>query len=135
MEFNNHVSMLRIRSEHAIGYLKGRFQSMKNLRINIRDEATHKIATYWILGCIAVHSFAMQQEEKEKDTDESDCAYWDFIQEGLSEDDEAMRMQAPEPPVVGDDGGLPAGKGVARNSQTALIRCKGARSSKTAEAT
>ncbi len=48
-------------------------------------------------GCIAVHSFAMQQEEKEKDTDESDCAYWDFIQEGLSEDDEAMRMQAPEP--------------------------------------
>src|ERR1700761_7411388 len=33
-EFNNHVSMLRIRSEHAIGFLKGRFHSLKHLRVN-----------------------------------------------------------------------------------------------------
>ncbi|KIK98764.1 hypothetical protein PAXRUDRAFT_133497, partial [Paxillus rubicundulus Ve08.2h10] len=31
MEFNNHVSMLHICSEHAIGFLKGRFQSLKGL--------------------------------------------------------------------------------------------------------
>ena len=32
--FNNHVSMGRIRSEHAIGYLKGQFQSLKGVTIS-----------------------------------------------------------------------------------------------------
>lgn len=79
--------MLRIRSEHAIGFLKGRFQSLKNLRVNIRDEKTHKFATYWVVACIAVHNFAMQCEEDEKETDESEDNFnmWDFIQAGLSE--------------------------------------------------
>lgn len=31
MEFNNHVSMLQIHSEHAIGFLKGQFHSLKGL--------------------------------------------------------------------------------------------------------
>jgi hypothetical protein len=54
--------MVRIRSEHAIGFLKGRFQSLKNLRVSIKDEKTHKFATYWIAACIGVHAFAMQRE-------------------------------------------------------------------------
>ena len=33
--FNNQVSMVRIRSEHAIGYLKGQFQSLKGSRVKI----------------------------------------------------------------------------------------------------
>lgn len=44
--FNNHVSMVHIRSEHAIGYLKGRFHSLKGIRVKIHDKATHRIATY-----------------------------------------------------------------------------------------
>ncbi|KDR66667.1 hypothetical protein GALMADRAFT_45593, partial [Galerina marginata CBS 339.88] len=52
---DNHVSIVRIRSEHAIGFLKERFQSLKGLRINIRDEANHKFATYWIVSCIGLH--------------------------------------------------------------------------------
>ncbi|KAI5895907.1 uncharacterized protein SCHCODRAFT_01092035 [Schizophyllum commune H4-8] len=54
--FNNQVSILRIRSEHAISYLKGRFQSLKNLRVDIRDARTHKLATYWIVSCIGIQS-------------------------------------------------------------------------------
>ncbi|KAI0045772.1 hypothetical protein FA95DRAFT_1455900, partial [Auriscalpium vulgare] len=60
--FNNHVSMVRIRSEHAIGYLKGRFHSLKGLRVSIRDSRSHKYATYWVAACIGVHAFAMQCE-------------------------------------------------------------------------
>ncbi len=66
--YNNHVSMVRIRSEHAIGFLKGRFQSLKGLRVNIKDEASHKFATYWVVACIGLHSFAMRCEADERAT-------------------------------------------------------------------
>jgi hypothetical protein len=59
-EFNKHVSRVRIRSEHAIGFLKGRFHSLKNLHLKIRDKKSHILATFWVAACIAVHSFAMQ---------------------------------------------------------------------------
>ena len=74
--------MVRIRSEHAIGFLKGRFSSLKHLRINIVDEASHAYATYWIAACICLHNFAMECEE---DSDNADTAWQDpFIDEGLS---------------------------------------------------
>ncbi|GLB34545.1 putative DDE superfamily endonuclease [Lyophyllum shimeji] len=81
--FNNHLSIIRIRSEHAIGFLKGRFQSLKGLRINIKNEATHKFATYWVVSCIGLHGFAMICEAEERggsSTEETDP----FIMEGLS---------------------------------------------------
>ena len=81
-EFNNHLSMVRIRSEHAIGFLKGRFHSLKHLRLRISDERSHKFATYWIAACIGIHAFAMQceAEEREEGSDFEDP----FIAEGLS---------------------------------------------------
>jgi hypothetical protein len=84
MEFNNHVSMLRIRSEHAIGFLKGRFHSLKGLRVRILDERSHKFATYWVAACIGLHAFAMQCEDEE-DSQSDDLEEMDaFIAEGLS---------------------------------------------------
>ena len=50
--------MLRIHSEHAIGFLKGRFQSLQDLHVLIQDEKTHKSAVYWVVACISIHSFA-----------------------------------------------------------------------------
>lgn len=77
--------MVRIRSEHTIGFLKGQSHSLKGVRINIVDEQTHKLATYWIVSCIAVHSFAMQCEEEERAEDGSDydptCDL--FVAEGM----------------------------------------------------
>jgi hypothetical protein len=57
--------MLHIRSEHAIGFLKGRFQSLKGLCVYIKNEKAHKIASYWVVACIGIHSFAMLCEEEE----------------------------------------------------------------------
>ena len=98
--FNNHVSILRIRSEHAIGYLKGRFQSLKNLRVHIKDRSSHVLATYWVAACIGIHSFAMQHEadERREDGRASDDEYQDpFINEGLSTASSGSERGEPAP--------------------------------------
>jgi hypothetical protein len=89
--FNNHVSILRIRSEHAIGFLKGRFHSLKHLRINIKDEKTHKFATYWVTACIGLHAFAMRCEAEENGSDQNfdELMRDPFIDEGLSSDSDS----------------------------------------------
>ena len=78
--------MVRIRSEHAIGFLKGRFHSLKHLRLQISDESSHRFATYWIAACIGIHAFAMQCEDEERDDADSDFED-PFIAEGLSPSD------------------------------------------------
>ena len=88
-EFNNHVSMLRIHSEHAIGFLKGRFPSLKNLRLQIKNAKEHRIATLWVTACIGLHNFALRHEAEEKA--EEGAAYSPaedpFVLEGLSDSD------------------------------------------------
>lgn len=76
--FNNHVSILRIRSEHAIGYLKGRFQS-------------------WISCCIGIHAFAMDSEARANGAAGHDFFEDDpFLAEGLCDDEDP---EAAAPPV------------------------------------
>jgi hypothetical protein len=90
--FNNHVSMVRIRSEHAIGFLKGRFQSLKGLRVRIKDRKSHQFATYWVAACIGLHAFAMQREAEEQgamDNSDSEDEEDPFIAEGLSSDSDS----------------------------------------------
>ena len=84
--FNKRVSMLRIRSEHAIGFLKGRFQSLRDLRVLIKDEKSHKIAVYWVIACISIHSFAVHCELGRK-ADDHDLADDPFVTAGLSSND------------------------------------------------
>lgn len=96
--YNNYVSKICIHSEHAIGFLKGRFQSLKGLRVNIHDKASHRFATYWVISCIAVHSFVMTCEAEEQTNNgnnDSDAVYDDeFIQEGLETDSEDSSSQS-----------------------------------------
>ncbi|KZV60157.1 hypothetical protein PENSPDRAFT_694512 [Peniophora sp. CONT] len=81
-EFNNRLSIIRIRAEHAIGYLKGRFQLLKGLRILIKDKQSHLHARDWIASCIVIHAFAMMREAEERGDD--DCDSDPFIADGLS---------------------------------------------------
>jgi hypothetical protein len=64
-DHNYHVSRVRIRSEHCMGYLKGRWSSLRGLRLRIDDPDAHKFATLWIASCIHLHNFAIGHEEKE----------------------------------------------------------------------
>lgn len=94
-EFNNHLSMVHIRSEHAIGFLKGPFHSLKHLRLWISNEHSHKFATYWIAACIGIHAFVMQCEDEEREDADSDFED-PFIAEGLSSSSDSE--VAPQPP-------------------------------------
>jgi hypothetical protein len=89
--FNNHVLMVRIHSEHAIGFLKGQFQSLKGLCIRIKNRKSHQYTTYWIAACIGLHTFAMQWEAEECAAENSDDkdAVDPFIAQGLSSDSDS----------------------------------------------
>lgn len=45
-----------------MGFLKGRFSSLRGLRIQINERAHLKFATLWITACICVHNFAIEHE-------------------------------------------------------------------------
>jgi hypothetical protein len=61
-EFNYALSGIRIRSEHAVGYLKGRFPSLKGLRLRIDNRDHQLFATTWIIACMVVHNFCIEHE-------------------------------------------------------------------------
>lgn len=121
--FNNHVSMLHIGSKHAIGFLKGWFHSLKGLRVNIRDEQTHKYATYWVAGCAALHAYALWHEQEEcAAADDNDPDFMDpFVDEGLSSEEESDDL--PQQPVEGTHT-LAAGKAWREELTRALFHAK-----------
>jgi hypothetical protein len=75
--YNYYVSKVRIRSEHAIGYLKGTWQSLRGLRIRLDNEDHIHYATLWIITCIHLHTFALGHQMGINIS--SDC----FFQKGL----------------------------------------------------
>jgi hypothetical protein len=124
-EFNKHVSRVRIRSEHAIGFLKGRFHSLKNLRLKIRDKKSHILATFWVAACIAVHSFAMQCKEYERRLDRSDSGHSSpedpFVAEGLSSPSDSDAARTSFPRRTNRPTRLEAGKAHREKLNTACI--------------
>ncbi|EIM79004.1 uncharacterized protein STEHIDRAFT_151067 [Stereum hirsutum FP-91666 SS1] len=54
--FDKFVSRLCVRSEHCMGALKGRWQSLRGLRIPIRTKADHLRACNWVSCCILMHN-------------------------------------------------------------------------------
>ena len=51
-----------MRSEHCVSFLKGRWSSLRGLRLRI-DQAEHiQYACIWIISCIILHTFAIQHE-------------------------------------------------------------------------
>lgn len=53
---------MRIQSEHSVGFLKGRWPSLRGLCVAINDEDHIKYATLWIISCILLHAFAIGHE-------------------------------------------------------------------------
>lgn len=60
--FNFHLSRIRILSEHIIGYLKGRFQCLKELCFQVLNAQDLAYVTLWINTCIILHAFCLDQE-------------------------------------------------------------------------
>ena len=59
-QFNSQLSNIRVRVEHCIGILKGRFQSLRGLRTVIRREKDVRRLVYWIRACCVLHNLVLQ---------------------------------------------------------------------------
>ena len=57
--FDKAVSHLRVRSEHCMGALKGRFQCLRGLRVAINNPDDHIKATKWITCAIILHNLVI----------------------------------------------------------------------------
>lgn len=66
--FNYWVSRVRIRVEHTIGLLKGRFQSLLELRINVHNNQHHLYTIMWCRACIILHNLVLRIEGDTIDT-------------------------------------------------------------------
>jgi DDE superfamily endonuclease len=60
--FDHMVAHLRIRSEHCMGALKGCFQCLHGLRVNINNTGDHKRACRWITIAIILHNLIIDVE-------------------------------------------------------------------------
>jgi hypothetical protein len=66
---------IRVRVEHTFAVLKGRFQSLRELRINIQTEKDLQVAVHWIKCCLILHNmiicFETRRRKQDKDYDQS----------------------------------------------------------------
>jgi hypothetical protein len=70
-KYNYHLSAVRIRSEHCVGFVKGRWCSLRGLRVSINNEKGVQYASLWVMACINLHAFALRHENTaEFSTDE-----------------------------------------------------------------
>ena len=60
--FDHAVSHLRVRSEHCMGALKGRFQCLRGLSVSINSPMAHFKATHWIKVAIILHNLIIDVE-------------------------------------------------------------------------
>ena len=56
------LAQIRIRSEHTIGLLKGCFQALRELRIQITSPRHHKWAIIFVRCCIILHNLILRLE-------------------------------------------------------------------------
>ncbi|KAG2346325.1 hypothetical protein BDR05DRAFT_858502, partial [Suillus weaverae] len=54
--FNYHLSKICVRVEHTFAALKGRFQSLQELRFRIQKENDLEFCVQWIKCCIILHN-------------------------------------------------------------------------------
>jgi hypothetical protein len=84
--FNYFVSRVRVRSEHAVGYLKGRFGSLRGLRQQIRNERAHHLAVAWVKTCLVLHMLCWKIEMELNEEENIQC----LIEEGITAEREAQ---------------------------------------------
>ncbi|KAF7369574.1 DDE family endonuclease [Mycena venus] len=82
------LHLVRVKSEHSVGYVKGRFRSLSGLRQQIDDSLDHERALAWVKACLIIHTLVGFIEQGQED--------WEFMDELL---EEGLRA-APAPAVV-----------------------------------
>jgi hypothetical protein len=63
--FDKTLARLRVRSEHCMGALKGRWQCLRGLRVSINSKKEHVEACRWVTIAIILHNIVVQVEGEE----------------------------------------------------------------------
>jgi len=84
--YDRYVSRLRVRSEHAMGALKGCFQCLHSLRVNINSKRDHVEAGCWITCAIILHNLVIDIEPS---------SIWDHVNEHTVLEEQEDRGAAP----------------------------------------
>lgn len=66
--YNYYHSAARIRVEHCIGILKGRFPSLRGLPIRIRNKRDHARAVMWCNACCVLHNLLLNMNDGFEDS-------------------------------------------------------------------
>ena len=59
--FSYQLDCLRVKSEHTIGILKGRWSSLKELRVALATDKQFSFAMGWVLACCVLHNFCVKE--------------------------------------------------------------------------
>ena len=86
------VGQVRVKSEHAMGYLKGRFSSLRGLRQQIDDATDHKHALAWVKTCVIIHTLVSFIEG-----DEDGEFVTELVREGTDARGDVLRQANSEP--------------------------------------
>ena len=87
--FDKAVSHLRVRSEHCMGALKGRWQCLRGLRTLINSKRDHIDACRWITVSIILHNLAL-------DVEGGTWSEYFIAQHDLTEEDDGAHLNVVE---------------------------------------
>eukprot|EP00474_Spongospora_subterranea_P002048 CRZ02506.1 hypothetical protein [Spongospora subterranea] len=81
-KFNLRLSQARVSNEHVNGLLKGRFQTLKGLRLKLNDASSAKRIVEWVSACIILHNIVQgrrcaQDDLQEEHWSDDECADFD----------------------------------------------------------
>ncbi|KIK17514.1 hypothetical protein PISMIDRAFT_111276 [Pisolithus microcarpus 441] len=97
--YNQYLSKVCVQVEHAFAALKGRFQSLQELRLQIRSKQDLYVAIYWVECCLILHNMIVHFETGKRG--EASMMDW-ALREGLQ-----FERQNEENVVVGEVSGSP----------------------------
>ena len=72
VDFNYRLAQSQVRIEHAIGVLKGRFSSLRELRTQIRNLKEMKVTIKWIISCVVLHNLLADLKDQWNELYEED---------------------------------------------------------------
>jgi hypothetical protein len=105
-EFNWCVAKARVRNEHCIGILKGRWASLQNLRLAINRKEDMKHVLDWIKCCVILHNMLANLGNA-----------WDDLIEPIIEDNPNGVMDGFEIPFAGGHGAEATERGRSKREQ------------------
>ena len=84
--------------------MKGRFQSLKELRIQVSSELKHEYAKFWVICCIIIHNLAIDIEGAVERWDEDGTNFHPGGAQGHNSEDEDNRGRDGEEEDVDETG-------------------------------